>query len=1392
MSEGRVLHLRCFLEGIEVPITSCSVSASIGAPASAHIELLDSELAFELLPRTLIHVFFFDDMDGKNPRTPSYFADTGENSKISDDYKLLFFGEVFSVFHNKSGYGSRNVTIMALDASNVLDTHYIFQINYSDSASVLGRGDQAAAQFTAASAIGNNPFDNILGSPQRVVQALANQSARSPIHSRKQSKLGGLLAIFELLLGVDGYAMGINLWTTVHEKIIRLIDMIDSDDGATAKKLFDQQVFNEWLTNSIGNEAASMSYRQLAQMIMDFIYYDMVPIPTASYFKPDSATKGRDIKTVAPAYSVSVDAEYRTYFSDSAYTLHAEVNPTLLSIGLKTVQSLRNSGYIGTKITSAQRTGSGTSRHLRGLAIDVDDAALGLSGYPSGIFSIGIASLTAPTRISLDASQRANRYLSEYKSSILDVHIVDFLINRPETVDDNWKSAETILSPALFGGSPSTFFQFLTYVFVAPFMENSEVFNYQVYRKLGYAAYLAGWKRHFEAGTLFGTFILGGFRFKSNSKPLNYLKKWAKDYSSVPELARLGQALDSGQASISSELKIELNRYFQTFWVRKIDFYLDYADWSKIYAGEAGATVSNGATDDIVRGYNVPIWAVFGLSGDDPVHLQLESEDGEPLREGAQVASYQEAINLYDTKERMTAFLLRPDVWMCAPPRCNVIFPEDIISLNISRDMIRQTTRLFLMTYNELFANNVLFNGHYFAPQFDKDVIDEDRLVFGMENNNEVIYPHEVYSGIVPKVDRLSEVAFYSRAASSESSAINELVTEENFASLTQEQQLARVEEVATDGVSGLIKSYASNVAHFNLLKQRFSATRITVNARFLARLIPGLPAVVIGQRKSKDIIGFQSTHTWLGMIESVQHSYSQGGATTSISLSTCRPYKTGEGSIDELLKLKNQYGNLFKNQDPSFATRPVFGAERTDAISFYPENGNGFLMSGSSTAYPARFIQSAYGSDLLNTDYYASPTGLTLGELATYLGQIKQAPTGQPNIIDPKFGLVAQVESGLPEEGGSWGLSPIETDRTFTFKYSVQYGEVFTDPTYNSRSIFSIIDWENSETPEGEAAIIELGSSEGDGLASQLQTKITSEDVIVASSNGDYKKVQRVNADPTSYSRVGYVVVTWDDADDLDPSKASVRAEASATLINKGIENETLTVNVFSTGKIVVRIPVMFWCAEFSVTLGTTIDSALDNTVDVDSIPLEEALMPAWFDTSYSNGIPSGGTINTGTGIGSLYRRWFGCSSIVDGVAYDENSGSSTVSIEQAVNNLIEKYKYVEEGKKEPFSTYEWTKRNIATLTDLLAPPDTALGDEMPLTGGFHSHSFGDYDNLQGLGLNNVQLRSGVGTDTMIQIPALTEEQKEKGITLDPRKGRRSRVIAYRDDVIKSRGKTG
>jgi hypothetical protein len=60
MPSGQHLRLRCFLEGIEVPIISASLSIQPDTPAQCNIQIPATDKALEFLPRTLIHVFFWD------------------------------------------------------------------------------------------------------------------------------------------------------------------------------------------------------------------------------------------------------------------------------------------------------------------------------------------------------------------------------------------------------------------------------------------------------------------------------------------------------------------------------------------------------------------------------------------------------------------------------------------------------------------------------------------------------------------------------------------------------------------------------------------------------------------------------------------------------------------------------------------------------------------------------------------------------------------------------------------------------------------------------------------------------------------------------------------------------------------------------------------------------------------------------------------------------------------------------------------------------------------------------------------------------------------------------------------------------------------------------------
>lgn len=1115
MSEGRVLHLRCFLEGIEVPISSCAVTGQVGSAATAHIELLDAEHIFKILPRTMVHIFFYDHMNGTNPNPPVYELGSMSNA---GSYKLLFFGEVFSVYHNKSGFGSRTVTLMALDFSNILDTNYIHQVSYVNTEGIIGIGDQGAASFTAGQSIGNNPFDDIINSPTMVIQHLATQRALSPTHAKRQSKIGGLFAIFELLLGVDRHAMGMNSWLTLHERRVRFLDMIDSDDGITAAKLFGDAVFEEWLQGSLGTQSPSMSFRQISHILFDYIYYRMCPIPTAAYHKPSATSLGANGTSLtgreAPeittqATESTLDPTVRDYFSSNAWNTSGNINPELATLAVNVVKNLRDGlqgrkKYPGTIITSGFRTpknnasSSSTSLHLRGLAVDIDsgvwpDPLPHMSGYTYDSLFVstagGSANGSGSNNVSFTATQNLGSlgitedniktlielgYLNASSTvdnaKATDGRILRFFLNRPSgirtVIDFNsltgiqalWLTVAEAFEKALFGGVIYNFQQFICYLMVYPLMPYAADKRVDLdvwlprFETKGYDGYINYW-----SGLLNDKNALAREVFQSNSTSalmhcmspddmaIRFLEKLFKKYepyfknnifvsgspinsqdgtittlyryfaykslsqtvylkrSIIDNSPQVGEYRADGQSGIlkgSGNLiyaNVDDNHYnlFFTqndnvgytstqvtsatathptvFSIRNVLGFLNFNDaenfaqlvctfyekktkfWSDLSTAVAEEATLLGLQSRITKGvdtrvvnhkYNKithwvgsPIYPALGITGDDPVHIQMNAigSAGSSSDQGAGIAqSETDADTLYRNRERMVAFLATPDIWMCAPPKCNVIFPEEVVSLNVSREMMRQTTRVMLMTYDQLLADNVILNAHYFAPQF-QDTDNIEQIAFATSTANEVVYPHEKFSGIIPKVQRRSELSFYSRASNAEESDTE--LTEQQANELqgqSYETQYAVLSQMATAGIADKIRAYGSNVAHFELLKQRYSSTRISVTCKFLPRLVPSLPAVVIG----KQVAGrdFIDTHTWLGMLESVQHSYSQAGATTSITLSTCRPYDTGEGSVDELAALKVSGNNLFKNQDPDTLFEATLGdsANSTPLLSYH------------------------------------------------------------------------------------------------------------------------------------------------------------------------------------------------------------------------------------------------------------------------------------------------------------------------------------------------------------------------------------------------------------------------------------------------------------------------
>jgi len=241
------------------------------------------------------------------------------------------------------------------------------------------------------------------------------------------------------------------------------------------------------------------------------------------------------------------------------------------------------------------------------------------------------------------------------------------------------------------------------------------------------------------------------------------------------------------------------------------------------------------------------------------------------------------------TRSRLITTVFRPDVWFVMPPACNVVFPEECTNVSYSRQMMRETTRLELQTFTGILESGggaiseQLIQQYYFAPALvDGSGLPTlpDRLGKPDETKDSktgatisasgpaltaLMYDHEKFTGIIPKIERISDTAFYSAL---------EANTQAGTASLTR--------DVPT------IQQYAQRVALFNFLRNRYMARQASVSGRFMPRLVAGFPALVVNRPKETDTD--DPTH-FVGMITNVSHTLNQDGGTTSFALAYARPH---------------------------------------------------------------------------------------------------------------------------------------------------------------------------------------------------------------------------------------------------------------------------------------------------------------------------------------------------------------------------------------------------------------------------------------------------------------------------------------------------------------------
>jgi len=216
--------------------------------------------------------------------------------------------------------------------------------------------------------------------------------------------------------------------------------------------------------------------------------------------------------------------------------------------------------------------------------------------------------------------------------------------------------------------------------------------------------------------------------------------------------------------------------------------------------------------------------------------------------------------------------LILPETFFLPPPRCNVLFPDQYTQFTFSRNFMQEVTRLScsgglgVLISGDANSRRIL-GSHYFAPNIKAH--SGGSLVGNYWRGGKVILPHEIHSGIIPKMEFVQGGHRWGAKAAKEK------------------------------GVKNV--PYIQRLANFQFFMHRWAARTISVTASFNPRLVLGMSALVIDQSApapaalkeiekalNRSVLPTQ----YLGKIASLSHDVNQSGGQTQVMMSHCRTHR--------------------------------------------------------------------------------------------------------------------------------------------------------------------------------------------------------------------------------------------------------------------------------------------------------------------------------------------------------------------------------------------------------------------------------------------------------------------------------------------------------------------
>lgn len=272
---GSRIHLRLFIDGLEVPISSASVTFAEGKPSQAGISIIAMDEVHEIKPRAFVALFYYDSSkeDFSSEPFESGEVSTPDPSKpvaSIDEYKSLFLGELRAISYQKRPSG-RGIYLTCVDFTSYLDAIKMYGANFSH-----GGIEQIENAFQGA-ALGKSKSTTATGKDLKtnLVSWIGGQFSTDSEGNEKENVIKGVHKTLREVFfsGNYFYAKAFNR--------LRLDDQfVGLADDLTSVNLFDLKYFKNFYDATLARQGSMVSMRDVLNTLLAPIMYTYVTIPS--------------------------------------------------------------------------------------------------------------------------------------------------------------------------------------------------------------------------------------------------------------------------------------------------------------------------------------------------------------------------------------------------------------------------------------------------------------------------------------------------------------------------------------------------------------------------------------------------------------------------------------------------------------------------------------------------------------------------------------------------------------------------------------------------------------------------------------------------------------------------------------------------------------------------------------------------------------------------------------------------------------------------------------------------------------------------------------------------------------------------------------------------------